>query len=249
MKLAEVSWPQVAALDRDRTVVVLPYAACEQHGPHLPFFTDALLATAVAERVEARLGDAMLLAPTQWLGASSHHLGFTGTLSAPVELHVRLITEPLRPLLTDGWRRLLVLNGHGGNVDTIHVAMRLLHEEFPAAQLMGISYWDTAADEIPALLSGPMKGVGHACEAETSMLLALRPELVRMEHRADCFRHLRPELEGLYVPFDMKTRTRDGVDGYPTAATAETGEAILAACVAGVERVVRGLALGAEWRD
>ena len=249
MKLAEATWQDVAALDHDRAVLIAPYAACEQHGPHLPYFTDAFLVTAVAEGVEQRLGDAVLLAPTQWLGASSHHLPFGGVLSAPVDLHVRLITDPLREYLRRGWRKILVLNGHGGNIDTYHVALRNLHDEFPESHLLGASYWEAAEAQIAARMEGPKKDVGHAGEAETSLMLAVRPDLVRMEKRSDCLRHLRPELDGLYVPFDMKGRTREGADGYPSFANREKGEGMLAAIIERVAEVARGLIAGPDWQD
>lgn len=249
MKLAESTWPEIAQLDKDRTVIVAPYAACEQHGPHLPYYTDTFLVTAVAEAVEQKLPDEMLLTPTQWLGASSHHLPFGGTLSAPVDLHIRLITDPLREYLRQGWTRLLILNGHGGNIDTYHVALRTLHDEFPQAHILGASYWEAAEQIIADRLEGPFKQVGHAGEAETSLMLAVRPDLVRMDLRRDCQRRLRPELEGLYVPFDMKGRTREGVDGFPSYANAEKGKDMLAAIADRMVEVVRGLIGGAEWRD
>src|SRR5690242_19945458 len=142
MKLAEMTWPEMARVDRARMVLIAPYAACEQHGPHLPFFTDTLICTAVAEGVERAMADRVLLLPTQWLGASSHHLPFFGTLSAELEQHVDLIVEPLAHYLEGGWKKVMLLNGHGGNIDTYHLAFRRLHEWFPEADLLGASYWE-----------------------------------------------------------------------------------------------------------
>src|SRR5205085_1528956 len=93
MKLAEMAWPDVAGLDKGRGVVVAPYAACEQHSRHLPFFTDTLLVSAVAEGVEGKSPDGVLLLPTQWMGASAHHLPFLGTLTADLETHVRMMID------------------------------------------------------------------------------------------------------------------------------------------------------------
>ena len=84
MKLAEMTWPEVAGVSKD-AVVLIPTGSLEQHGPHLPLFTDSLLATAAAEAIEARLTAEVLLVPTVWLGCSGHHLPFAGSLSASFE--------------------------------------------------------------------------------------------------------------------------------------------------------------------
>ncbi|MCS7016118.1 MAG: creatininase family protein, partial [Gemmatales bacterium] len=118
MRWGELTWPQLRAVPRDQVVVVVPIAACEQHGPHLPTLTDTILCTAVADNLEARLPNQVLLLPTLWLGASHHHLPFGATLSLDALEHAALLTQLLRPVLREGYRRLLILNGHGGNIDT-----------------------------------------------------------------------------------------------------------------------------------
>src|SRR5881392_3904321 len=105
-----MTFPRLRAVSRDGTLVLAPIAACEQHSLHLPTFTDTILVTAVAEGVEQRLADRVVLLPTMWLGASSHHLRFGGTLSAEVDTHIDLLCDLLRPLLDDGYQRLLILN-------------------------------------------------------------------------------------------------------------------------------------------
>src|SRR2546423_15565666 len=99
MKFAELTWPLLREVPRDRTAVVAPIAACEQHSRHLPVFTDTILVTGVAEGVEKRLPEQVLLLPTLWLGASHHHLPFGATLSADVETPIRLLAGLLTPLL------------------------------------------------------------------------------------------------------------------------------------------------------
>ena len=250
MKLAEMTWPEMAKVDRAKTVLLAPYAACEQHGPHLPFFVDTLLCTAVAEGVEQALPDRVLLLPTQWLGASAHHLPFYGTLTADLDQHVQLMIHPLAQYLAGGWKKLLILNGHGGNIDTYHLALRHLHERFPDAELMGASYWEIAHQELAGHLQGPLKSMGHACEAETALMLAVRPDLVRMDLREDCHMLTSPRFGGAYVPTSMQGRTRRGVVGYPTLATAEQGRAMLAAIVDRVALAVRTLAdEGTLWAE
>src|SRR2546421_781318 len=112
MRFHEMTAPQLRQVPRDSTVVLAPIAACEQHSRHLPTFTDTILVTAVAEGVEQRLPQQVLLLPTLWLGASSHHLPFGGTLSLEVDTHVTVLCELLTPLLDDGFRRVMLLNGH-----------------------------------------------------------------------------------------------------------------------------------------
>lgn len=241
MKFAELTAPQLRLVPRDGCVVLAPIAACEQHSRHLPTITDTVLVTAVADGVEAALPEAVLQLPTLWLGASHHHLRFGGTLSANVSTHVDMLCELFEPLLEDGHQRLLVLNGHGGNVDTMQMALRELQPDYPRHVLAAASYWDLAAAELAALAEGPRKGMGHACEFETSMMLALRPELVRREQIEDDPPRDDPALRGLFLADDMFQKTDHGAVGYPSRATAAKGQAFLAAAVGRAVEVVRAL--------
>src|SRR5262245_43801533 len=207
MKLHEMTWPLLKQVPRDRTVVIAPIAACEQHSRHLPTYTDTLLVTAVAEGVEQRLPNEVLLLPTQWFGASHHHLRFGATLSAEVDTHIDMLCDLLLPLLEDGYQRLFLLNGHGGNIDTMHVALRRLQPRWTNRILTAASYWEIADKELAAFAEGPRKSMGHACEFETSMVLALRPELVRRDEIKDDPPNDDPALRGLYLAEDMYQRT------------------------------------------
>ncbi len=241
MKFHEMTWPLLRQVNRDTTVVVAPIAACEQHSRHLPTITDTVLVGAVAEGVEQRLPREVLLLPTLWFGASGHHLRFGATLSAEVDLHVNLLCELINPLLEDGYRRVLVLNGHGGNIDTMHVALRRLQPRYRDRLLTAASYWELAEKELASLAEGPRKSMGHACEFETSMMLALRPELVRRDEIKDDPPNDDPALRGLYVAEDMRQRTDHGCVGYPERASAEKGRAFLDAAVARTAEVVTAL--------
>jgi creatinine amidohydrolase len=241
MRFHDLTWPLLRQVPRATTVVVAPIAACEQHARHLPTFTDTLLVTAVAEGLEQRLPEQVLLLPTQWLGASGHHLRFGATLSAEVDTHIDMLCDLVQPLLDDGYRRLLLLNGHGGNIDTMHVALRRLQPGYTDRQLTAASYWDLAEKELAALAQGPRKQMGHACEFETSMVLALRPELVRREEIKDDPPPPEPALRGLFLAEDMKQRTDHGAVGYPELASAEKGRAFLAAAIERAVEVVQAL--------
>jgi creatinine amidohydrolase len=241
MKLHEMTFPEVRALRRERTVILAPIAACEQHSRHLATFTDTILATGVADGVEARLSKEVLQLPTLWLGASQHHLRFGATLSARVDTHVDLLCDLLQPLLDDGFQRVMLLNGHGGNIDTMQMALRRLQPSYRDRILSAASYWDLAARELAALAEGPRKVMGHACEFETSMMLALRPDLVRREEIRDDAPREDPVLRGLYLAEDMFQRTDHGAVGYPERASAEKGRAFLAAAVDRTVEVVQAL--------
>jgi creatinine amidohydrolase len=241
MKFAEMTFPLLRQVSRDTTVVVAPIAACEQHSHHLPTITDTVLVTGVAEGVERQLPREVLLLPTLWFGASAHHLRFGATLSAEVDTHIEMLCDLLTPLLDDGYQRLLILNGHGGNIDTMQVALRLLQPDYPDRILAAASYWDLAAKELATLAEGPRKNMGHACEFETAMMLALRPELVRHEAIKNDPPREDPVLRGLYVAEDMFQRTDHGAVGYPELATAEKGQRFLNAAIERTAEVVQAL--------
>jgi creatinine amidohydrolase len=241
MKFAEMTWPMLRQVKRDQTLVLAPIAACEQHSRHLPTFTDSILCGAVADRVEARLPGQVLLLPVQWLGASDHHLPFGATLSASLETHVAILCEILGALLADGYPRVLLLNGHGGNIDTLHVALRRLQPRYTKCLLTGASYWELAEREIAALCDGPRKSVGHACEVETSMIMHLRPELVQRDEIKDDVETVPDALRGLFVAKDMKQRTDHGAVGYPEQATADKGRRLLDAITARVSEVAQAI--------
>jgi len=231
MRFSEMTSPLLRQVPRETAVVVAPIAACEQHSRHLPVYTDTILVTAVAEGVEQRLPSQILLLPTQWFGASSHHLRLGATLSAEVDTHITMICDLLTPLLDDGYQRFLVLNGHGGNIDTMHVALRRLQPRYRNRLVTAASYWELADKELAALAEGPRKSMGHACEFETSMMLALRPDLVRRDEIKDDPPKDDPELRGLFTAEDMKQRTDHGAAGFPERATAEKGRAFLAVAI------------------
>ncbi|MFL5244163.1 MAG: creatininase family protein, partial [Gemmataceae bacterium] len=176
-----------------------------------------------------------------WFGASSHHLRFGATLSAEVDTHVAMLCDLLTPLLEDGYQRVLVLNGHGGNTDTIRMALRRLQPRWRDRILGGAAYWELAEPELAQLADGPRKSMGHACEFETSMVMAIRPDLVRREEIRDDPPNDDPILRGLYLADDMKQRTQRGAVGFPEKATAEKGRAILDAAIVRTAEVITAL--------
>ncbi|WZO95826.1 creatininase family protein [Isosphaeraceae bacterium EP7] len=246
MKFAEMTAPALRKVSREETLIVAPIAACEQHSRHLPVFTDAILVGAVADIAEAALPGQVLMLPVLWMGASDHHLPFGGTLTAPLPVYESMLIELLRPLLKDGFRRIMLLNGHGGNIDPLHVALRRLNNDYPDAILTGAAYWEIAQAEIGALCEGPRKVMGHACEIETSMIMHLRPDLVQTAEILDDPCPTPEGMTGLFWARDFAQATDHGAVGYPEQANAARGAKMLQAAgqaVAAACKAVLGLPL------
>ncbi|WP_417745777.1 creatininase family protein [Rosistilla oblonga] len=223
MKFLNSTAPAIRALDRQQTLVVFPTAAVEQHGPHLPCGTDTLISDAIADAVEARAADRVLRLPTQWIGASAHHLRLGATLDSELPTYIQLLCQTLQPLLEMGFCRFLILNGHGGNIDPMRVAVRQLQSQWPDRLLAAASYWSIAEAVIADHLTGEDKAVGHACEAETALILHLHPELVDTAAVESAMGWKPDAVEGMFICRDMKQRTAAGATGRPDLATAEQG--------------------------
>jgi creatinine amidohydrolase len=241
MRFAELTAPALNSLSREETLVLAPIAACEQHSGHLPVFTDSILVGAVADGVERNYPGRVLLLPVLWLGASEHHLPFGGTLTATLPTYELMLIDLLTPLLRSGFRRILILNGHGGNNDPMRVALRRLDAAFPAAMLTGAAYWELAEAELAGLCLGPKKNVGHACEIETSIMMSLRPDLVRVDQIADDADQTPEGLHSLFWARDFERKTERGAVGYPSFASAERGKRMLDAIVSRVTDVAEKL--------
>src|SRR5215212_894076 len=180
MQLSDFSWPKVQALNKD-TPIVIPVAALEQHGHHLPLFTDSMLLGEIVRRVAEKLRDRVLFAPLTWLGNSDHHLDFPGTLSAPPRAYLDLLNGLLENFIQHGFRRLIFLNGHGGNDVPGKQAvfeLRQRHRQRADVLLLFATYWNLGARPQDADSTFVQEAMGHACEWETSMMLQLAPHLV-----------------------------------------------------------------------
>ncbi|HID07969.1 MAG TPA: creatininase family protein, partial [Armatimonadetes bacterium] len=201
MKLAEMTWREVADLAKEEIVAVVPVASCEQHSYHLPFFTDSLLITAIVERVEEEMRDDILLLPTQWLGVSQHHIAF-GAITVSERVHMDMLVSIINSLLSMGFRKVLVVNGHGGNRNSVRCAIREVYQQHPDCLLAAADYWDVAMNVIAKLLEGPRRSIGHSDEIETSLMLSLYPKLVRKDAIDDDDFAPPPALKAVYLPVD-----------------------------------------------
>lgn len=252
MKFQHMTSAQLAGVDRERTLAIIPIAAVEQHGPHMPTGTDMILCGSIAEALEQRIREKTVVTPTFWLGASAHHLRFGATLDCELQNYIRVLGDLARSLLNDGFLRILFLNGHGGNVDPLRVAMRRLQSDYPQCLLAGGSYWSVAEDLIRSTLTGDHKSVGHACELETSLMLHLRPELVDADQLMDAGPLVADIADGIFLSRDMRHRTREGFTGRPDLASAEKGQQLFDGIVGRLQQVVEKLLaepLGSQYHE
>jgi creatinine amidohydrolase len=242
MQLTDLTWPAVQALSKD-TPVVVPIAALEQHGHHLPLFTDSFLLGEILRRVEPRVADRVLFAPLQWLGNSDHHLDFAGTLSAAPRTYLDLLAGLAENFLTHGFRRIVFLNGHGGNDVPARQAvfeLRQRHRGRSDLLLLAATYWSLGAPGTvdPRFVQQQM---GHACEWETSMMLRIAPSLVG-DYRAAAPVPFGNAFEPASRGWITRDRTVPGHIGTPHVAAADKGESLLQrfanGAVALLERVI-----------
>jgi creatinine amidohydrolase len=236
MNLCDTTWPSVDALDRD-TPVVFPIAALEQHGRHMPLFTDSLLLAEILARVHRMsVAAKVLFAPLQWLGNSHHHLDMPGTLSASARCYLDLLNELAESFLAHRFRRIVFLNGHGGNTIPSQHAIFELRQKYRQHRdllLLSLTYWDSV-DATRSVAGLVQKQMGHACEWETSMMLAIRPDLVIGELGQLPEVVLGAGGAPAYRAWTMPDRSAPGHLGNPAAATAEKGDALLNAFANGV---------------
>ena len=230
--MSEIAWhnlraPELRALAEAEAMVIIPVGSTEQHGPHLPVQVDARLATEVALRAAERIAlrQPVVVAPTLWCGLAEHHMAFGATITLDFATFHALIRCVCESILRHGFRRMALLNGHGGNIKALDVIAGELKRELDV-RVVSATYWTVtsvarAFGEI--LVAQP--GVAHACEAETSMMLALEPALVDRDEmaRVDGGRRNLSVSGGLYRWRGFDEMTESGVIGVPAAATPRRG--------------------------
>jgi len=227
--LGELTWPQARERLKETDTALLPVGAVEQHGPHLPLDIDAWDANYLARRVAAACNAPRpLVLPLIPYGVSYHHEDFSGTLSVSPETLSRLVYEIGVGAARQGIKKLVIINGHGGNVPTLQFAAQTINRD--AHIFTCVDTGDTSDTDVAQLTETPNDS--HAGEVETSTALATRPELVQM----DKARRFVPRFSSQYLEFssgrsvEWYARTAkistSGVLGDPTKASREKGEKI-----------------------
>lgn len=212
------------------TTVVLPVAAVEQHGPHLPVVVDSLLAEniSIAAAAQASREIPVLVCPVLTYGASDHHLIYPGTMSLSSATLIQVLRELTDSLVNSGFRRIYLLNSHGGNEECIRLAARELALRHPVVA-GAASYWTIAWDRIVQEGRATSLGVvpGHAGGFETSLVLALRPELVRADLLPLSDHHPLPAMpkDPASGPLIQLHGSWAAIDGYSDDAGRATAEA------------------------
>jgi len=215
---------------------VLPVGSLEQHGPHLPVITDTRTAWEVAIRAARLAAPAtpVLVLPGMWTGMSEHHLPFGGTITLNFAEFRGVISGVARSLRAIGFTRLLLVNGHGGNIDPLAVAARELAVEY-GLPIVACTPWHVAAAAVAEILE-KQKAPAHACEAETSVMLAMTPDTVQTDKLEEAVRQAPPAITGRagysrFWSFSERAPIT-GTIGDPRAGTAEKGERLLDAMAA-----------------
>jgi creatinine amidohydrolase len=254
----QLSTTDFAQLDKTRTLVLLPFGATEQHGPHLPVGTDALLVEEVLRRLAPRIGDLdAIILPTTWCTKSGEHHAFAGSLDLQPETLMAVVHDMAAGIARSGFQKLVLMNWHGGNTHLmgmltrdIRIRHRLLTFLIDIVTIfMGPGYDNAGAPQTVDI---------HAGRYETSMMLAAYPQWVkpgpyegigsdlqRGRTAATFGQHKLLLVEGgpIYPGWETTDLTADGVIGNPVGSTAAEGEGNLTAMVDRVEAMLREIAL------
>lgn len=242
----EMTWREIRQAAESGALAVLPTGSLEQHGPHLPTKVDTLLADRVVAEAASSLSDVdIVLLPALWLGASDHHTPFFAA-SVTEPTYISMITDLAISVAAGGFRRIAVVNGHGGNTAPLRVALTEVRRRCPSLTAVAAEYWTLAAAGIRDRRSTPPGGMAHAGELETSLVLHLSPADVRTDLIAsalpDAPDELMPDLvSGGSASSSAPWRRfgKNGAIGDPTHANSEAGRAFLEAIVGAVADFLR----------
>lgn len=251
---SDLSTADFAAVDQARAIAVLPVAATEQHGPHLPLSVDTDIVNGVVAAALPHIAPDLpaLFLPTQAVGFSPEHTRFAGTLTLKAETLIRVWTELGECVAASGVKKLVLLNSHGGQVGALDLVARDLRARLGllvySVNWFNLPLLDAQGQDVNARFSAEEHRFGiHAGEIETSMMLALRPGCVRMD-RAEYFRSTSQDRAERFATLGngksaklgwmMQDYNPEGAVGNAAAATAEKGHALLDAAGRALARVL-----------
>lgn len=241
-----LTWPELREAVAENRVIVLPVGSTEQHGPHLPLNVDNFLCQSVCEGAARLVSEEVLLMPPLSYGFNWHHIDFPGTIGIAWDNYVRFLLDIIKSVAHHGFRKVLIVNGHGSNRTLIEVAARQATMDYNVV-CAAFSYFELATDVISQVRESPKGWVAHADEIETSLYLYLEPENVRCE-RMVAENNMLPsdfwwqDLEGsgrIGMMEWWSTFSTTGVLGNPLLATREKGETLYKACTEKLAALIR----------
>lgn len=255
-RYAEMIWYEIREAANQDRVAVLPVATYEDHGPHLPVDVDVRLCTEICDRAVERIPSDAILIPAVAHGYSPHHMDFHGTITIGWDTFIKYVKDVCCSLGHHGFKRILIVNGHGSNTSPVDLSARLSNIEYRGKILCAtVNHWGLrkSREVGKALRESSYGGTSHAGEYETSLYLALKPDLVDMtkavDERSSFSASFQTDLlagshpEGSVanlVPY-WSSQTASGVKGDATRATAEKGKQFLKAAIEGLIELVREL--------
>jgi creatinine amidohydrolase len=222
--IEEMNALEVRKTVNEKTIAILVFGACENHGDHMPFGSDFIFPTEIAKRLATKVNNVIVL-PAIPYGVSLHHDQFQMTMSINPETLVGIISDLLSSLIQNKIRRVLIINGHDGNIGPIEVAARSIKNKHPEMTIACLESWWILVGQLKKDLFEVWSGLGHGGEAETSAILAVRPDLVNMESAPKEVIPKLPENIRIFWKFDELTST--GATGAPQKASIEKGNEIL----------------------
>lgn len=236
--MTEVLWNRMTAEElrqraNENAIVLLPVASTEQHGPHLATGVDSFLGGEGCARVANIVARSrpIVVAPVVWMGLAEHHVAFGGTFSLSISTYHALLKELCGSILKAGFRKILIVNSHGGNIAALNTLTTDLALELGAPIATTTLYNLPQESGAYAQILEDQKGVRHACEAETSMMLAAFADCVRRDRITEAFGPMGGRELGLVPSLNLwasfKDRTPSGVLGDARKASAEKGEKLL----------------------
>lgn len=243
-----LTWTEIRDLPNQENVVLIqPIGAIEQHGPHLPLIVDAAIAEAVLGKALSHLDSTIpaYALPTLYYGKSNEHWHFPGTVTLTAQTLITTLMEIGESLYRAGFRKWVLMNAHGGQPQVMEIVARDLHQQYEDFMVFPLFVWRVPNIAAELLTTKELKLGIHAGDAETSLLLSILPEQVKMEQAIAEYPTGLPEnsllsMEGS-LPFAWTTRdlSQSGVLGDPTTATQEKGDRILESLAHSWEQVIK----------
>ncbi len=239
---------ELGQLDRN-IPVILPIAATEQHGGHLPLATDRLIGEHFMRKLDDLIPQNALILPTVAVGCSDHHMSFSGSLSLNHQAFTIQVNAMVASVLHHGFNKIILFNSHGGNQAVGQTIVEDLGYKNPDRQFVLATWWQLNLVELQKVTTTSFGGTGHAGEFETSLMMVIAPELVRVSQirkgqNQETFDWAQGDmLQGPAASYyrTMKEMTPNGVFGDPTAATETKGHRITEIVVSALKNVVSDL--------